>query len=53
MVPFEPLSYNAEATVIENMIFGTLDHKQMSEQELRSHPYFRSAIETTGLDAIL
>jgi putative ABC transport system ATP-binding protein len=53
VVPFEPLSYNAEATVIENMIFGTLDHNQMSEQELRSHPYFRSAIETTGLNAIL
>jgi putative ABC transport system ATP-binding protein len=32
VVPFEPLSYNAEATVIENLIFGTLNHKKMSEQ---------------------
>jgi len=53
VVPFEPLSYNPEATVIENLIFGTLNHKKMSEQELRSDPYFRSVIKATGLDALL
>jgi putative ABC transport system ATP-binding protein len=53
VVPFELLSYNAEATVIENMIFGTLDHDLMSEQQLRSDPYFRSVIRATGLDEIL
>ncbi|MGH6874430.1 MAG: ABC transporter ATP-binding protein, partial [Aestuariivirgaceae bacterium] len=53
VVPFEPLSYNAEATVIENLIFGTLDHDRMSEDNLRSDPYFRSVIKATGLDEML
>lgn len=49
MVPFEFDAYNPQATVGENLLFGTLKRPQMTNRKLAAHPYFRQIFAETGL----
>jgi putative ABC transport system ATP-binding protein len=53
VVPFEFTAYNQQATVGENLLFGTLKRPLMTNRKLASHPYFQKLFEATGLDAEL
>ncbi|SEL98916.1 ABC transporter transmembrane domain-containing protein [Xaviernesmea oryzae] len=53
VVPFEPGAYNIEATVGENLLFGTAVGPRMMPQALAKNTYFRSVIDQSGLDRIL
>ncbi|WP_137129190.1 ABC transporter ATP-binding protein [Rhizobium sp. FY34] len=52
VAPFEADAYNRQATVGENLLFGTMK-KPMNPQILATHPYFRRIISETGLGAHL
>lgn len=52
VAPFEAEAYNRQATVGENLLFGTMK-KPMNAQILSAHPYFRKIISETGLGAHL
>ncbi|MBL8583751.1 MAG: ABC transporter ATP-binding protein [Rhizobiaceae bacterium] len=49
IVPFEPGSYNSEATVGENLLFGTTG-AELSGPALAANPYFQQVLEASGLD---
>ncbi len=49
IVPFEPGAYNVEATVIENMLFGTASHPDLTTDRIGNNPYFRSVLKSVGL----
>lgn len=49
VVPFEFDAYNPQATVGENLLFGTLKRPQMTNRKLAAHPYFRQIFDETGL----
>ncbi|PZM14676.1 ABC transporter transmembrane domain-containing protein [Rhizobium tubonense] len=53
VVPFEFASYNPQATVGENMLFGTLKRPLMTNRKLAAHPYFRKLFQDTGLNVEL
>ncbi|WP_245294885.1 ABC transporter ATP-binding protein [Rhizobium rhizosphaerae] len=53
VVPFEPGAYNPEATVGENLLFGTAIGPRMMPQALAKNTYFRQVIDQSGLDRIL
>ena len=53
VVPFEPGAYNTEATVAENLLFGTPVGTALSGPALASNPYFRSVLARHGLDDAL
>jgi putative ABC transport system ATP-binding protein len=44
VAPFEPEAYNSEATVAENLLFGTASGPLLSDKALVSNPYFRSVV---------
>jgi putative ABC transport system ATP-binding protein len=50
VVPFEPGSYNSEATVGENFLFGTATRPDFSGRALAAHPYFQEVLAVNGLD---
>ena len=50
VVPFEPGSYNPEANVAENLLFGTSSDPELSGRALAAHPYFQQVLEAAGLD---
>ena len=52
-MPFEFTAYNQQATVGENLLFGTLKRPLMTNSKLAAHPYFRSLFSTTGLNTEL
>jgi putative ABC transport system ATP-binding protein len=53
VVSFEPGAYNTEATVSENMLFGTAIGPQLMGRAIGSNSYFLSVVGRTGLDRIL
>lgn len=52
VVPFEPGTFNDQATVGENLLFGTMK-QGMTPRLLSAHPYFRNILRETGLSAEL
>jgi putative ABC transport system ATP-binding protein len=50
---FEPGAYNTEATVGENLLFGTATGPTLMGRAIGSNPYFLSVVGRTGLDRIL
>jgi putative ABC transport system ATP-binding protein len=50
---FDPALYNAEATVAENLLFGTPMGPELSNVNLASNAYFRSVLSQSGLDEAL
>lgn len=50
---FDPALYNAEATVAENLLFGTPVGPELSNVNLASNAYFRSVLGQSGLDEAL
>ncbi|MDE1994185.1 MAG: ATP-binding cassette domain-containing protein, partial [Rhizobiaceae bacterium] len=53
VVPFEFDAYNPQATVGENLLFGTLKRPLMTNRKLAAHPYFQKLFAETGLDTDL
>jgi putative ABC transport system ATP-binding protein len=53
VVPFEPDSYNTEATVAENLIFGAPIGPALAAENLKTNPYVQSVLKATGLDEAL
>ncbi|RUV77895.1 ABC transporter ATP-binding protein, partial [Mesorhizobium sp. M1A.F.Ca.IN.020.32.1.1] len=44
-----PGSYNVEATVGENLLFGTVTDQTRWEKALESHPFFKTVLKRAGL----
>lgn len=53
VVPFEFTAYNTQATVGENLLFGTLKRPMMTNKKLAAHPYFIKLFEESGLNVDL
>ncbi|MEI2298175.1 ABC transporter transmembrane domain-containing protein [Ensifer sp. MJa1] len=49
VVFFEPGAYNIEATIGENMLFGTITDQAMWENALEHHPFFKTILQRVGL----
>ncbi|MCA1494412.1 ABC transporter ATP-binding protein [Ensifer sp. NBAIM29] len=49
VVFFEPGTYNIEATVGENLLFGTVTDRARWEQALENHPFFKTVLKRAGL----
>ncbi len=49
VVFFEPGSYNIEATVGENLLFGTVTDRARWETALENHPFFKTVLRQAGL----
>jgi putative ABC transport system ATP-binding protein len=47
---FNPEAYANQATIAENMLFGTPDTDELAEQNLAGHPYVRRLLAEQGLD---
>jgi len=50
---FEPGAYNIDATVGENLLFGTATGPTLKGRAIGQNAYFRSVVSHTGLDKIL
>jgi putative ABC transport system ATP-binding protein len=53
LVPFDFNLYNSQASVGENLIFGTRAQPIVDDRNLIAHPYFQRLLETTSLDRSL
>lgn len=53
VVPFEPDRYNIEATVGENLLFGTAIGEELTGPAIGRNPYFLDVVSRNGLDRIL
>jgi putative ABC transport system ATP-binding protein len=53
VVSFEPGAYNTEATVGENLLFGTATGPALRGRAISKNAYFRSVVGRTGLDSAL
>jgi len=51
--PFDPARYNHNATLAENLLFGTAVDDVFAHQKLASNRYFRRILSETGLDSEL
>ncbi|MBP2234413.1 ABC-type multidrug transport system fused ATPase/permease subunit [Sinorhizobium kostiense] len=49
VVFFEPGSYNIEATIGENLLFGTITDRARWEKVLETHPFFKTVLKRAGL----
>ncbi|APO79169.1 multidrug ABC transporter permease/ATP-binding protein (plasmid) [Rhizobium etli 8C-3] len=49
VVPFDFDNYNSQATVGENLLFGTMKRPMMNNRKLAAHPYFQQLFRHTGL----
>lgn len=47
--PFDPERYNTNATVAENLLFGTPVDERIDLERLAEHPFVRRVLEETGL----
>lgn len=47
--PFDPGRYNTNATVAENLLFGTPVDDRVDLERLAEHPFVRRVLEETGL----
>ncbi|MEJ1157630.1 ABC transporter transmembrane domain-containing protein [Prosthecomicrobium sp. N25] len=50
VIPFQEGAYNPEATVAENLLFGTATGPELETSTLAANPYLRGILETSGLD---
>jgi putative ABC transport system ATP-binding protein len=50
---FDPARYTTQATVAENLLFGTFGQQQLSADDLAVHPYLRQVLAKLGLDQTL
>jgi len=50
IVPFEPGAYNAEATVIENLLFGHARTTSLMASQITGNAYFRKVLDAQGLE---
>jgi putative ABC transport system ATP-binding protein len=50
IVPFEPGTYNAEATVMENLLFGNPRVPELMAGQIAQNTYFQSVLASAGLD---
>lgn len=53
VVPFEPDRYNIEATVGENLLFGTAIGEELVGRAIGRNAYFREVVDRSGLDRML
>ncbi len=53
VVPFDFDAYNTQATVGENLLFGTMKRPLMNNRRLAGHPYFQQLFRDTGLSTDL
>lgn len=51
--PFRPDEYNAEATILENLLFGIPADADTSPDVIFAHPFFEATLRDTGLGAML
>ena len=51
--PFDPERYNHNATLAENLLFGTAVDETFSVENLASNNYLLLILKETGLDAVL
>ena len=49
VVPFKLNAYNAQATVGENLLFGSMKRPMMTNRKLAAHPYFRAVLRENDL----
>lgn len=49
VVPFKLKEYNPQATIGENLLFGTMKRPMMTNRKLAAHPYFRSVLREKDL----
>lgn len=49
VVPFDFDAYNPQATVGENLLFGSMKRPVMNNRRLAAHPYFQALFRETGL----
>ncbi|RDJ06785.1 ABC transporter ATP-binding protein [Rhizobium grahamii] len=49
IVPFDFDAYNPQATVGENLLFGSMKRPLMNNRRLAAHPYFQTLFRETGL----
>ena len=49
VVPFEPGRYNSEATVGENILFGTATGPELAGTAIAGNAYFRSVMTSSGM----
>ncbi|CAN7697829.1 ABC transporter ATP-binding protein/permease [Phyllobacterium sp. LjRoot231] len=49
VVPFKLDEYNPQATVGENLLFGSMKRPMMTNRKLAAHPYFRSVLRENDL----
>ena len=49
VVPFDFDAYNIQATVGENLLFGSMKRPAMNNRRLAAHPYFQALFRETGL----
>lgn len=50
---FDPARYSDQATIGENLLFGTSADQQLSDAMLSAHPYVRQLLASLGLDRVL
>ncbi|WP_413711620.1 ABC transporter transmembrane domain-containing protein [Rhizobium sp. Rhizsp82] len=53
VVPFDFDAYNTQATVGENLLFGTMKRPMMNNRRLAAHPYFQQLFRDSGLSTDL
>jgi putative ABC transport system ATP-binding protein len=53
VVPFEPGTYNKEANIGENLLFGAARGLELADRELAANSYFAAVLRQTGLDRTL
>ncbi|MGB3391225.1 MAG: ABC transporter ATP-binding protein [Pseudaminobacter sp.] len=53
VVPFEPGTYNREASIGENLLFGAATGPELADRALAANPYFASVLAQAGLDRTL
>ncbi len=51
--PFDKQEYNSQATIAENLLFGTSSEGHFSTDKLASNDHIRSVLTETGLDNVL
>ncbi|MGI9464672.1 MAG: ABC transporter ATP-binding protein, partial [Aestuariivirgaceae bacterium] len=50
---FDPSSYSSQATIGENLLFGTPVNEELSQDRLGDHPYVLQILAEDGLDDVL
>jgi putative ABC transport system ATP-binding protein len=51
--PFDPERYSQHASILENLIFGSILERAISRMDPTSRPYMRQVLRQCGLDVVL